>query len=140
MHYLFGDVTLILTSAAGQNRLFSLYVHPEVNERRFGRTKEFPALPGAAGFYAISIRNKAFLIGAESHASLRYATTETVRWQDDLPFEVALAAVGGKYDRLAFLDRQHRLAPVQLERSPPGGQLQGDVRQNLVRRRRPPEV
>jgi phosphate transport system permease protein len=115
MHYLFGDVTLILTSAAGQNRLFSLFVHPDVNERRFGRTKEFPALPGAAQFYSISVRNKAFLIGAESHASLRFATTETVRWQDDLPFPVALAALGGKYDRLAFLDRQHRLHLFQLD-------------------------
>jgi phosphate transport system permease protein len=109
MDYLFGDVTLVFTSTTGHNRLFSLYVDPEKQERQFGRTKEFPSLPGAAGFYAASVRNKAFLIGRGTHASLRYGTTETVRWESELPFEVALARVGGKYDALAFLDVDHRL-------------------------------
>jgi phosphate transport system permease protein len=115
MHYLFGDVTLVLTSLDGNNRLYSLYVHPDHNERRFGLTKQFPNLTQAARFCATSTRNKAFLIGANRHASLRYGTTETVRWQTELPFEVQLAAMGGKYDRLALLDTQHRLHMFNLD-------------------------
>jgi phosphate transport system permease protein len=115
MHYLFGDVTLILTSVDGHNRLFSLYLHPEGNQRRFGLTQEFPALPGAAQFCSISTRNKGFLIGADHHASLRYGTTETVRWDNDFPFQIDLAFLGGKYDRLALLDTQHRLHLLKLD-------------------------
>jgi len=107
--YLFGDVTLVFTSPSGLNRLFSLYIHPRQQQRLFGQTKEFPPLPGAAGFYASSTRNKAFLLGHRSRASLRYGTTEALRWESTLPFEVALARLGGKYDRLAFLDTTHRL-------------------------------
>ena len=115
MDYLFGDVTLILTSRDGHNRHFSLYVHPEENERHFGLTREFTDLPSAAQFCAISTRNKAFLIGAGRHASLRYGTTETVRWHDDLPFQITRASLGAKYDRLAFLDADHRLHLFKLD-------------------------
>ncbi len=114
MNYLFGDVTLILTSLEGHNRLFSLYVHPEQNERLFGLTHTFPTLPGAARFCAISTRNKAFLIGDDNHASLRYGTTETVRWHRDFPFRINLVSIGGKYDRIALLDDEHHLHLLQL--------------------------
>ena len=123
MHYLFGDVTLILTSAEGHNRLFSLYVHPEQNQRLFGLTKQFPDFAQAAQFCSISTRNKAFLIGADRHASLRYGTTETVRWQDDLPFQIELAALGGKYDRLALLDTEKRLHLFRIEDPHPEASL-----------------
>ena len=82
----------------------SLYVPEGGTERFFGHTKTFPALPGAPSFYAMSLRNKAFLTGTGAVASLRYGTTEAIRWQQTLPFTVAQALVGGKYRSLLFLD------------------------------------
>ena len=114
MHYLLGGVSLILTNANGDNRMFSLYVPEGGATRLFGHTKTFPALPQAATYYAPSIRNKAFLIGEGSTASLRYATTETVRWQHDLPFTVDRALLGGKYNRLLFLDSANTLHTYSL--------------------------
>jgi phosphate transport system permease protein len=56
------------------------------------------------------------LIGSGSFASLRYATTETVRWQqEELPFTVSRALLGGKYDRILFLDTEHKLHVYTLE-------------------------
>ncbi len=115
MNFLFGDVTLVFSSATGENRLFSLFVPPGEDSRRFAQTKEFPTLGEAATFYAPSLRNKAFLIGQGRRASLRYGTTETVRWEETLPYEVTLAQLGGKYDRLVFLDPDHRLHLLRLD-------------------------
>ena len=109
INYLFGDVTLVLTSREGLNRLFSLYVPKGGNERVFGLTKEFPQLERGASFYSLSQRNKAFLIGAGNQASLRYGTTEQVRWEAELPYEVTLGRIGGKYNRLALVDSEHHL-------------------------------
>ncbi|MGQ4810206.1 hypothetical protein NKDENANG_03655 [Candidatus Entotheonellaceae bacterium PAL068K] len=109
MHYLLGGVSLVFTNASGRNRIFSLYVPEGGTVRRFGQTKAFPPLPGPGDFFARSLRNKAFVIGTSSLASLRYATTETVRWQQDLPFRVSQTLLSGKYDRLVFLDTAHTL-------------------------------
>ena len=84
MDFLFGSVSLVFSSASGANRVFSLYVSEGGTQRLFGHTKTFPALPGASSFYAMSLRNKAFLIGTGAVASLRYGTTEAIRWQQTL--------------------------------------------------------
>ena len=114
MDYLLGGVSLVFTSPAGENRMFSLFVPEDSNTRLFGQTKTFDALPDAATFYAASVRNKSFLIGTKSTASLRYATTETIRWQQDLPFGIHQALLGGKYNRLVFLDTTHTLHTYRL--------------------------
>jgi phosphate transport system permease protein len=114
MHYLLGGVSLVLASASGENRMYSLYVPKGEGTRLFGQTKTFPDLPGAATFYAVSMRNKAFLIGEGARASLRYATTEATRWEQTLPFPIAHALIGGKYNRLMFLDTAHTLHTYRL--------------------------
>jgi phosphate transport system permease protein len=115
MDFLLGGVSLILTGASGDNRMFSLYVPEGGTRRLFGQTKTFASLPGAANVYAASTRNKAFLIGADQEVSLRYATTEAIRWQHRVPFPVTRALVGGKYDRILFLDAQNRLHVYRLD-------------------------
>ena len=107
--FLFGDVSLVFTSVSGQNRVYSLFRQPGSNVRTFGLTKEFPPLPGAATFYNSSLRNKAFLTGTESIASLRYSTNESIRWQQEMPFTVVNGMISGKYDRLLFLDSDSKL-------------------------------
>ena len=120
MNYLLGGVSLILTHPTGANRMFSLYVPEGSTTRLFAQTKSFAKLPGGASFYAISLRNKAFLIGEGNWASLRYATTESTRWQQDLPFAVTEALIGGKYNRLLFLDTSDRLHLYNLRDPHPG--------------------
>jgi phosphate transport system permease protein len=115
MDFLFGSVSLVFSSTSGANRIFSLYVPDGGTERLFGHTKTFPALPGAASFYAMSLRNKAFLTGTGTVASLRYGTTEAIRWQQTLPFTVAHALIGSKYNSLLFLDTTNRLHVYQLD-------------------------
>lgn len=109
LDFLFGDVSLVVTGDEGENRVFSLYRKPGEDRRTFGQTKQFPPLPGPATFYNSSLRNKAFLTGSGNTASLRFSTTETVRWQAELPFKVDKALIGGKYNRLLFLDTEARL-------------------------------
>ncbi|HEX8312244.1 MAG TPA: ABC transporter permease subunit [Chthoniobacteraceae bacterium] len=115
MNFLFGDVSLVLSSASGVNRVFSL-LRPEGSDTRtFVQTKQFPELPGAASFYAGSLRNKAFLTGAGKFASLRFSTTEEIRWEEELPFTVAQARISGKYHRLLFLDTESKLHLFDLQ-------------------------
>jgi phosphate transport system permease protein len=115
MHYLFGSVSLVFGGVSGASRVFSLYVPEHGTERLFGHTKTFPALPGAASFYAMSLRNKAFLTGTGAVASLRYSTTEAIRWQQTLPFTVKQALIGHKYTSLLFLDTTSRLHVYRLD-------------------------
>src|SRR5262249_35559604 len=110
MDFLFGSVSLVFGNVSGANRIFSLYVPEGGAERLFGHTKTFPALPGAPSFYAMSLRNKAFLTGTGAVASLRYGTTEAIRWQQTLPFTVAQVLLRSKYSTLfsfAPNDRVH---------------------------------
>ncbi len=109
MDFLLGDVSLVLTAHCGANRVYSIYRDPEADMRIWGHTKTFPDLDRGAVFYSASMRNKAFLIGDGRVASLRYGTTETIRWQEDLPVQATLAALGPRYNRLLFLDDQYSL-------------------------------
>ncbi len=104
--WLLGDVSLVCTDSTGANTIWSLYIHDD--QRLFGQTKELTPLPTGGTWYAHSIRNKAFLLGAGSTISLRYATTETIRWQGDIGFPTTLGALSGKYTRMGALDDQMR--------------------------------
>lgn len=101
---LFGDDSLILASAKGENVAYSLFVGPTQTGRQFTRTKIFPALPGEATAIARSLRNKAFLVAGKDFASLRFSTSADIRWASKSGFEAKLAAIGGKYDSLWFFD------------------------------------
>jgi phosphate transport system permease protein len=107
--YVFGDVTFVAVSPAGETRGYSLYFNEASGQREFGRTKEFPRQPGAGKVFAASVRNKAFVLATDRHASLIFSTTETVRWQSAFDFKIERAVIGGKYDRMVFLDDAHRL-------------------------------
>jgi len=113
--FLFGDVSLVFVSATGVNRIYSLYRTEDEPLRVFHRTKEFKALPEAAEFFSKSLRNKAFITGYGDHVSLRYATTETVRWETDLPFKISHALIGPKYDSLLFLSDEGRFHRLTLD-------------------------
>jgi phosphate transport system permease protein len=112
--FLFGDDSLVALSRRGANRVFSLY-EQDGKGRLFGLTKEFPPLGAVPSSYSKSLRNKAFLIAGDRKASLRYSTTESIRWASDLPFEVQRGFLGLKYDGIWFLDREHTLHRLSLK-------------------------
>ncbi len=106
--YVFGDVSLVISASTGANRVFSLYNQPipggQGEQRMFGETKRFGDLPGAPTWYVASQRNKSFATGTPNFASIRYSTTQTVRWEDQVPFTITLAALNSKNDHLLLLD------------------------------------
>lgn len=112
--FLFGDDSVVVINQRGENRIYSLFEQGDQG-RLFGRTKEFPTLGAEPVTYSKSLRNKAFLVAGERTASLRYATTEAIRWDGDLPFTAHLAFVGMKYDSLWFLDRDNTLHRMALD-------------------------
>lgn len=104
MDFIFGDVSLVFSGVSGEQRVFSLFRPENEPDRIFGQTKTFPPLPGPATFFVASQKNKTFVTGLNSFATLRNSTTETVRWEDSLPFEINAAAFDRKGETLAFLD------------------------------------
>lgn len=109
MDFVLGDVSIVFTSPTGQTRVFSLFPDPETGRRVWGQTKEFATLPGPADHFSAGMRNKAFLVGSGNLASLRYMTTENVRWEQELPFEIRQAVLAPRYDRMLFLDAENVL-------------------------------
>jgi len=109
MDFLLGDVSLVFTDHDGAQRVFSLFRDPDLDMRIWGHTKTFPDLPGPATFFSSAMRNKGFLTGRDRFASLRYSTTENIRWEQELPFDIRMAAIGPRYNRLLFLDTENQL-------------------------------
>ncbi len=109
MDFLLGDASLVLTAHCGANRVYSIYRDPEAEMRIWGHTKTFPDLDQGAVFYSASMRNKGFLIGDGRITSLRYGTTETIRWEDELPFQANLAILGPRYNHILVLDDEYSL-------------------------------
>lgn len=112
--YLFGDVSVIFLNGAGENRVFSLFSPPEGGLRTWNQTKQFPALEGPSSVFAISTRNKSFLLAHGTHASLRYSTTESIRWAGELGFTPTLATISGKNDRILFVSADRKLHEFRL--------------------------
>lgn len=115
MEFLLGDVSLVLLNPSGANRVYSLFRPEGSDVRWFGLTKSFPDLSNAPDAFAASLRNKAFLIGAGDTVSLRYATTETIRWEKKIDFTIQEAVLGGKYDRILLLGDDGRLHVYKLD-------------------------
>jgi len=109
MDFLLGDVSLVFTNPSGANVVYSLFVPEGGNTRLFGQTKTFEPLAQGATFFSNSLRNKGFLLGGKDQVSLRYGTTESIRWQETLPFQIHLGALSGKNDRILLLDDASKL-------------------------------
>lgn len=115
MDYVFGDVSIVFTNAAGDTRMFSLHISEGGDKRTFGLTRTFPALPGGATFFAASERNKSFLMGSGTRAALRHATTASTRWESALSFEPVAAALDGKFNHLLFLGHDGKIHVFDLK-------------------------
>jgi phosphate transport system permease protein len=114
LRYVFGDVTFVAVAPTGETKGYSLFLDPAIGSRQFGETKQFPPQPGATSVFAASVRNKAFILAGERHARLVFSTTEATRWDKELDYAVSKAVIGGKYDRMVFLDTEAKLHFYQL--------------------------
>ena len=114
-NFIFGDVSIAFASDSGANRVFSLFYPEGGKERLYGLTHEFPDLGASPVFLVSTLRNKAFLLGGGKELSLRYSTTESIRWQTKVPYPVANAVISGKYQRLAVLDSANKLHFFQID-------------------------
>ncbi len=124
LDFLLGGNSLVVTNAAGVNRVFSLYMPAKDAERLFGQTKSFAPLPGAASAYAASQRNKSFLMASGETLSLRHGTTETVRWEAAQSYQAAHVALSSKHDRLLTLDQAGTLYLYKLHDPHPEAGMQ----------------
>jgi len=115
MRFLLGGVSLVLSNDQGVNRIFSLYQRQGGDIRLFGKIHDLASLGEAPDFYSISLRNKGYLIGGKSSVSLRFSTTESIRWQKALPFHPVLGVLGAKYNTFLLLDASNRLHLYHLE-------------------------
>ncbi len=103
--FLLGDTSAVFTGWEGENRVYSLSLDRDKGKRLYARTKEFEPMPELPEGYFPGVRNNSFLLVGNHHASLRFSTTESIRWQRNFEFEIIRGLIGEKYDRLGFLDR-----------------------------------
>lgn len=109
MDFILGDISVVVTNPLGEMRIWSVYRSSELNMRVFGHAKTFPALSTAPEYFSASRRNKAFLVGYGDFASLRFRTTEDIRWEGNLPFEAVSGLIAPRYNGLIFLDDENSL-------------------------------
>lgn len=115
MDFLSGDVSLVLTSATGRMTIWSLLIPEGGSERIFIQTKSFPDLPGPATFFSAGQRNKLFLTGSGSLATLRHATTARVRWEQDVGFPIAGGFLEPRGTGFSLLDDHGNLHRYSLD-------------------------
>ncbi len=113
MDFLQGKGSLNFTSERGHNIIYSLTQLPDAG-LQFLQTRELPPLGEGAGQFAASPRNKAFLLSNGSEISLRFATTERVRWQSTLETPLVGLVLSEKYDRILQLDAGGTLTLLRL--------------------------
>jgi phosphate transport system permease protein len=116
---IFGNVSLVVTGAEGQQHVWSLYpqLQPDGKSlRRWGRIHEGSVLPGAGqGVYAAE-GNKCYLALAGGKLRLHNMTTGSLRWEGEAGAQgFRQVAFGRNYDRLAALDDQGRLLRWKIE-------------------------
>ena len=113
--FLLGEVSLVVTNDLGLNRIFSLYVKSGETARTYGLIKEFDEkLNGGAETFAPSVRNKAFLLTHGTHASLRYGTSASIRWEGDIESPIVGSVMSGKYHRLMLVSKDAKMQVFDL--------------------------
>jgi len=111
MDLLSGGQSLIFTNPMGESMMYSIVHSEERGERALFLTKEMEVMANGQGatYYSNSQRNKAYLIGNESHATLRYATTESVRWEENFDYKVVDAMLSPRYNRIMLVDDENQM-------------------------------
>ncbi len=113
--WLFGRISMVLTADDGSNIVISSYLDRELGKIQYLKIKDFASFENGTKNFSHSLRNRAFLLSTGNRLSLRYATTEKVRWEKEADYEVVLSALGPKYDSIFSLDSENRLHVYNLK-------------------------
>ena len=120
--FLLGGNSFYIIGGEGSNLIYSLNLDKNGEERLFQKTKQFNHLvPTSSYAFAKSLRNKAFLVAAEKEISLRYATTENIRWEGESLVPIQHVALSRKYEHLAYLDSANQFSLYKLNDPHPEG-------------------
>ncbi len=96
MDFLFGGVSVVVTSGEGRQEQWSLFRLTEDSERLFGETSVLPPVGEGPVTFAASQRNRSFLTGAGDGLSIRHSTSGKIRWQGDVGIVPVAATLDGK--------------------------------------------
>ncbi len=105
--FLLGDVSLVVYSAEGHVRIFSLFIAEGAQIRTFGMTKEFPQVADGITHYLKSQRNKSFIVANDHEFMLSYATSASIRKRMNLPFIAGAIAIDAKSEHIGFIERDN---------------------------------
>lgn len=115
MDYLFGGVSVAMTDAAGDQKVFSLFRPEGSSERLFGETKEFDGIGKGIPVFAPSLRNKLFLTGAGGQLSVRHLTSGATRWEGKAEFEPVAVTIDGKTEHFFIAGHEGQVQRFELD-------------------------
>jgi phosphate transport system permease protein len=99
--WLLGKQSLILTSPSGANVTLASYLDEAAGQILYTRIKDFaPLAAGGATDFSAAQRNRGFLLANEEQLSLRYSTTEDVRWEVTTGYKPEKIALGPRWDSI----------------------------------------
>lgn len=107
--WLLGKQSIILTSNTGANVTIASYLDQEAGQILYTKIKDLPELSGGgATDFSAAQRNRGFLLASKNELSLRYSTTEDVRWQTGTSYRPEKIALGPRWDSIfAYGDDQN---------------------------------
>ncbi|MFP4156463.1 MAG: ABC transporter permease subunit [Opitutales bacterium] len=110
INWLLGKQSLILTSNEGENITLASYLDEAAGKILYTRIKDFPGLDaGGATDFSLSQRNRGFLLANETELSLRYSTTEDIRWETSPGYQPEKIALGPRWDSIFVYDSAQNL-------------------------------
>ncbi len=116
INWLLGKQSAILTGVDGANITLASYLDEESGRIIYDTIKTFPdVLPGGEPRFSASMRNRGFLIATDRQISLRYSTTENVRWSYEPSYTPRHARIGPRWDAIFVLDENSTLHRYQLD-------------------------
>lgn len=108
--WLLGKQSIILTSKTGANTTLASYLDREAGQILYTKIKDFPALAaGGATDFSPAQRNRGFLLANETQLSLRYSTTEDVRWETETEYRPEKIALGPRWNSIFAYDSDQNL-------------------------------
>lgn len=100
LDFLYGGVSVVMTSDKGHQQQWSLFRKDGEGDRLFGMTQEFPDINPGRVVFATSLRNRSFVTGANKQLSIRYSTSGSVRWEKEVDFNPVATAIDAKSEHL----------------------------------------
>lgn len=113
--FLIGDMSIAFVNTQGNNHVYSLSRSGNSEQVLFRHTKTFPDLAGESFVLATNLRNKSFVLASDRAISLRYSTTESVRWQQATKDSIQFATINEKNNMMFVMSQDGSLSRFSLE-------------------------